>query len=80
MNNIKFSADNKIHIVNKLQQYLQNELDCDAGQFDIEFLLDFISEEIGPHFYNQGLFDAQAILAEKVFTINEAISEIEKEV
>jgi uncharacterized protein (DUF2164 family) len=40
--------------------------------------LDFFAEEIGPYFYNRGLYDAQAILQSRLENIGEAIYEIEK--
>lgn len=30
--------------------YLSEELDKEIGQFDAQFLLDFISEEMGPYY------------------------------
>ena len=38
----------------------------------------FFAEEIGPYFYNRGLYDAQAILESRLENIAEAIYEIEK--
>ncbi|RDH46584.1 DUF2164 domain-containing protein [Zooshikella ganghwensis] len=62
----------------KIQLYFQEELDYSIGQFDAEFLLDFISEEIGAYFYNRALYDAQSILEKRLESISEAIYEIEK--
>ncbi|MCW8834097.1 MAG: DUF2164 domain-containing protein [Colwellia sp.] len=78
MTTIKLTTDDKSILINKIQSYLQTELDCDAGQFDTEFFLDFLTKELGGHFYNQGLYDAQTILANKIDDINEAISELEQ--
>jgi len=78
MKAIKLASDEKSILVDKIQQYLLTELDCDTGQFDTEFFLDFLTKELGGFYYNQGLFDAQAILANKIEHINEAISELEQ--
>lgn len=78
MTTITLSNDNKTHLLNKLQQYFEMELDYDLGQFDAEFLVDFISKEFGRIYYNQGLYDAQAVLESRIETVVEAISEIEK--
>ena len=78
MKEIKFSSDERTLLVGKIQGYLQNELDCDAGQFDTEFFLDFLTKELASRYYNQGLQDAQAILASKIDDINESISELEQ--
>jgi len=77
---IEFPKDDKAQIVDKIQRYFDNELGQDIGQFDAEFLLDFFSKEIGVLYYNQGLYDAQAILTDKMDSIAEAIAEIEKTV
>ena len=75
---IEFSKDEKDIIVRKLQMYFNDELDQKIGQFDTEFLLDFISEEIGLYYYNRGLIDAQAVLDRKLEDISEALYELEK--
>lgn len=74
---ITFSTSEKELLINKLQRYFNKELDVELGQFDGDFLLDFISENIGAYFYNRGLQDAQTILNSKIETLNEAIAEIE---
>jgi len=75
---IKFSKDEAAILSKKIQLYLREELDKEVGQFDAQFMLDFISEEIGPYYYNRGLYDAQSILESKLENITEAIYEIEK--
>ena len=78
MSKIEFSKDEKTILADKLVAYLGAELDTKIGQFDAEFLLDFISDELGAYYYNRGLFDAQAVLATRLDSIAEAIYEIEK--
>ena len=78
MSSIKFSNAQKDGLVVKLQRYFEAELDQQLGQFDAEFLLDFFAKEMGAVYYNQGLYDAQAILNDKVTDISDAIYEIEK--
>ena len=82
MSTIKFSSTETELLVTKIQGYFAKELDQDLGQFDAEFLLDFFSKEVGAHFYNRGLFDAQTVIATKLENVSEmvqeGISEIEK--
>jgi len=75
---IEFSKDEKDTITKKIKMYFHEELDQELGSFDAQFLLDFFAEEIGPYFYNRGLYDAQAILEKQVESIGDAIYEIEK--
>lgn len=78
MSNIEFSAARKDALILKLQRYFQAELEQDLEQFDAEFLLDFFAKEMGNAYYNQGLYDAQTVLNEKIDSISDAIYEIEK--
>ena len=78
MAEIKFTPEERDAICRKVQMYFHEELDQEIGQFDAGFLLDFFAEEIGPYFYNRGLYDAQAILESRMEQVAEAIYEIEK--
>lgn len=78
MAKIEFSAQQKEQFIQKLQKYMSTELDVELGQFDADFLLDFISKEMGVHYYNQGLYDAQTVLADRMDTLAEAIYQLEK--
>jgi uncharacterized protein (DUF2164 family) len=41
-------------------------------------LIDFLSSEIGPFFYNRALYDAQAVLKKRADDISEAIAGLER--
>ena len=77
MADIKFSTDEKALLVHKLKDYFDKELDQEIGQFDCEFLLNFISKELGAHYYNKGLSDAQTIVSSKLDDITDAFYEME---
>lgn len=78
MSEITFSKDEKALIVRKLQLYFSEELKQQIGQFDAEFLLDFISKELGAYYYNRGLYDAQAALNAKLEDVQDAIYQLEQ--
>ncbi len=78
MAEIKFTTDETAIIVKKIQLYFNEELKQDLGRFDGEFLLDFFLKEIGPYFYNRGLYDAQAILSAKLEEWGETIYQLER--
>jgi uncharacterized protein (DUF2164 family) len=78
MSEITFTREEREVICRKIQLYFQEELAQELGQFDAGFMLDFFAEEIGPYFFNRGLYDAQAILENRMENIAEAIYEIEK--
>ena len=78
MSKIEFSKDEKALIVRKVQLYFSEELKQQIRQFDAEFLLDFIGQELGSYFYNRGLYDAQATLSAKLEDIQDAIFQLEQ--
>ncbi|WP_394495927.1 DUF2164 domain-containing protein [Shewanella sp. ENK2] len=80
MSKIELTAEQREVMVNKLQRYFEDELDQDLGQFEAEFLLDFLGKNIGAYFYNQGLHDARTIFEARIETIDEDIYGIEKDV
>jgi uncharacterized protein (DUF2164 family) len=65
-------------LVRALAGYLKDELEVEIGGMDAMLLLDFITERLGPHYYNQALYDAQALLHAKMEALGEAIYELEK--
>ena len=78
MSEITFSKEEKAQIIQKVQKYFNEELDQDIGSFDAEFLIDFFAKEVGANFYNQGLYDAQQLLTEKVEEIGYLVQDLEK--
>jgi len=75
MSKIAFNKQKRDVLLDRLTRYLDRELDCEASPLQAGFLLDFISEEMGPYYYNQGVQDAQALFREK---LEDAVYEIEK--
>ena len=78
MTDITFTPDQKARMVSKIKTYFEDELEQDIGGFEAEFLIDFFARELGPHFYNRGLFDAQQVLTEKMDEVGYVMQELEK--
>lgn len=79
MNEITFNDEDKSTLVEKLQSYFDSELGIELGQFDGEFLLEFIAKEMGGVFYNSGVRDARAVLEKRLESKDEDLYAIEKE-
>ncbi|ADN77736.1 Protein of unknown function DUF2164 [Ferrimonas balearica DSM 9799] len=65
-------------MLGRLSDYFEQELDRDLGQFEAEFLLDFLLKTLGPTIYNQGLQDAQALLQPRMELVLESLYELEQ--
>ena len=77
---IEFTRQEKELMAQKVKAYFRDELNQDIGGFDAEFLVDFFAREMGGFFYNRGLYDAEALITEKVSEIADQLLELEKPV
>ncbi|TOP04721.1 hypothetical protein CGH27_14050, partial [Vibrio parahaemolyticus] len=50
------------------------------GQFDSEFLIDFITDKLGAVYYNKGVEDAKAVIERRMLEMSDELYEIEQEV
>ncbi|WP_372864133.1 DUF2164 domain-containing protein [Spongiibacter sp.] len=75
---IQFSRQERDAMSDALKAYFSEELDRELGQFEAEFLLDFVSRELGAYFYNRGLYDAQSLLSGRIDELGDAILALEQ--
>ncbi len=80
MADITFTREQTQRMTDKLQRYLEQEHNIELEDFDAEFLLQFISRELGAHFYNQGIDDAIAQVEAKILDLSDSILWLEKPV
>jgi uncharacterized protein (DUF2164 family) len=73
-----FTPDQKEDLVLKIKAYFEKELDSEIGGFDAEFLLEFFAQEIGGHFYNQGLQDATKEIKETMASLEDRLYSMEE--
>ncbi|MGI2934606.1 DUF2164 domain-containing protein [Vibrio diabolicus] len=77
---IKLERAQKETLATAIQDYMQDELDVEIGQFDSQFLIDFITEKLGPIYYNKGVEDAKSLVERRMLEVSEELYEIEQEV
>ena len=80
MRKIELPKEARLAAARALSRYLKDELDLEVTGFDAEFLADFVTETLGPHYYNQGVADAQALVAKKAEEITDALWQLEQPV
>ena len=78
MKRITFSREETVAVTARLKTWFREELDVELRDLPAEMLLDFLGREIGPAFYNRGLYDAQAVVQAKAEDIAEAIAGLER--
>jgi uncharacterized protein (DUF2164 family) len=75
---IVFDKRTRETLSRQLVRRLKDELDVEIAPMDAERLLDLVSEILGGAYYNQGLYDAQAVLKARTDDIAEAIAGLER--
>ncbi len=77
---IKLERAQKETLASAIQDYMQDELSIEIGQFDSEFLIDFITDKLGAVYYNKGVEDAKAVIELRMLEMSDELYEIEQEV
>ncbi|HCE3363102.1 TPA: DUF2164 domain-containing protein [Vibrio parahaemolyticus] len=77
---IKLERAQKETLASAIQDYMQDELSIEIGQFDSEFLIDFITDKLGAVYYNKGVEDAKAVIERRMLEASDELYEIEQEV
>ena len=77
---IKLKREQKEALATAIQDYMQDELEVEIGQFDSEFLIDFITEKLAPFYYNKGIEDAKVVIDRRMQEMNDELYEIEQEI
>ncbi|EJG1694922.1 DUF2164 domain-containing protein [Vibrio parahaemolyticus] len=77
---IKLERVQKETLASVIQDYMQDELSIEIGQFDSEFLIDFITDKLGAVYYNKGVEDAKAVIERRMLEMSDELYEIEQEV
>ncbi|MCM2294244.1 DUF2164 domain-containing protein [Allorhizobium sp. BGMRC 0089] len=75
-----FSRPEMARLLADVQAHLLAEHDLELGRFEAESLLQFMAGKLAALYYNRGLHDAQALLAEQIERFNDALYLLEKPV
>jgi uncharacterized protein (DUF2164 family) len=63
---IELSKEEKKKAIQDIREYFLKERNEEIGDLAGEIIFDFISEKIGPYFYNKAVIDIQRYMNEKV--------------
>lgn len=61
-----------------VQRFFAEEHDLDLGGLAADLIVDFFAEELGPLFYNRGLYDAELAVRQRTDELAEAVLSLEK--
>lgn len=63
---IKLSKEKRNGMISAIKYYFLKEKEEELGDLAASLILDFIIEELAPEFYNQGVFDSQKYMNDRV--------------
>lgn len=64
-NLIDLTKEQKALAADMLKEFLLDSFDVEIGGLQASIMLDFITEKLGPLYYNKAVADAQAFITEK---------------
>jgi uncharacterized protein (DUF2164 family) len=77
---IKFSLQQKTAMIRSIQEYVYREQGEEIGEIASESHLEFILNEIAPYIYNKGVQDAKAVVEDRMMTLEEDVTSLERPV
>lgn len=74
----KLPREQKEWMMEKVQQYMAEELQEDLGNIAAEGMVEFMLKELGPYVYNQAVKDARDMLMAKMTSMEEDLYAMEQ--
>jgi len=75
---LKLPDDARKQCMARIQRYFRDERGEDLGELAQTLIFDFIAEELGPFFYNQGLRDARGRVEQLLAGVGEDLEAWER--
>ena len=75
---VRLEPEQTQRVVTALQTLLDDSFEVRLVRFEVEELLDFFARECGPLYYNKAVADVQALLRERVDSLESDIWALEK--
>ncbi|MBJ8031237.1 MULTISPECIES: DUF2164 domain-containing protein [Bacillus cereus group] len=79
MMNVKIPNEKKDELVEKIQQFFEEEDLDNIGRFQAERLIEEMIKLLGPYAYNQAIGDARKLITDKLSNIEEDLYVLEKQ-
>lgn len=61
-----------------LKRLLDDRFEVRLGSFEVQEIIDFFAQELGPHYYNHAIADAQTLLSDRFTGIESDLCALEK--
>ena len=61
-----------------LGRFLEDRFELELGSFEVQEVLDLISRDIAPHYYNKAIADVQVVLSDRFASLESDLWALEK--
>ena len=61
-----------------LGRFLEDRFELELGSFEVQEVLDLITRDIAPHYYNKAISDVQAVLSDRFASLESDLWALEK--
>jgi uncharacterized protein (DUF2164 family) len=61
-----------------LKRFLEDRFELALGSFEVQEVLDLITRDIAPHYYNKAISDVQAVLSDRFASLESDLWALEK--
>lgn len=75
---IKLSKEQNELMISSIQEFFYRERDEELTEFAAERVLDFIKQQMAPHFYNAAISDAIVVAQQQYSTLEEEMLSLER--
>ena len=65
-NRIKVTKEKRDDMISKIKYYFLKEREEELGDLASNMILDFVIKELASEFYNQGVYDSQKYMSDRV--------------
>ncbi|HET7629648.1 MAG TPA: DUF2164 domain-containing protein [Bacillales bacterium] len=77
---VTFHEREKRMILERIQRYFLEERNETVGELAALQWFDFITEQIGPYYYNQAIKDARSVVNERITAVDEDLLSLRRPV
>ncbi|MCY1557975.1 hypothetical protein D9M68_948700 [compost metagenome] len=75
---LSLSAEQEREATSTIKRFMEQRFELDLGSFEAAEILELVTREIAPHYYNRAIFDVQNHLKERFESIESDLWALEK--
>lgn len=75
---LKLTTAQQESMVSDIQDFFYHEREEELTEFAAERVLEFVKEQLAPHFYNAAVKDAKQVVEQQIYSLEDEILTLER--